>query len=224
MIDLEPVLLSMKLSAYTTGVLLIICIVPAWYLATRKSSLNVIAESVLTLPLVLPPTVIGFYILLLLSPRNTPGMIFESLFDYRLVFSFPGIVIASVIHSLPYMIKPLKTGFESIPRSLIEVSYTLGKSEAETFIKVIIPLMKKPLITGLVMTFAHTMGEFGVILMVGGNIAGKTKTASVAIFEYVETMEYATAHMYSLILIGISLSIFIVLNIINSGDKKEVIE
>lgn len=221
--DLTPILLSLKLSFYTTITLLILCLIPAWYLAKHKTFITTILESILTLPLVLPPTVLGFYILLLLSPRNTPGIIFEKIFDYRLVFSFPGIVIASVIHSFPYMLKPLKNGFEAIPNSMIEVSYTLGKSNIQTFTRITLPLLKRPLITGLVMTFAHTMGEFGVILMVGGNIAGKTKTASVAIFELVETMQYNTAHLYSLIFIAINLTIFIAVNIINANDKKEMI-
>jgi molybdate transport system permease protein len=222
MIDLTPFILSLKLSAVTTLILLVFSFFPAWFLAVRKNPLSAIAESFLTLPLVLPPTVIGFYILLLLSPRNPPGALFEEIFNYRLAFSFPGLVIASVIYSLPFMVQPLKNGFENLSKPLLEASWSLGKSKLQTFFHIILPQMKTFIITAAVMTFAHTMGEFGVILMVGGNLAGKTRVASIAIFENVEMMNYRSAHIYSLILIILSLTVLVSLNLMNHQKKDRL--
>jgi molybdate transport system permease protein len=222
-IDLLPFLVSIKLSLITTIILLIISFPIALILAFKHFKLKVFFESIITLPLVLPPTVIGFYLLIFFSPRWVVGSFFENVFNIKIIFSFLGIVVASCIYSLPFMIQPLKNGMQNLDRNLLEVSYTLGKSKVETFFRIIIPNIKQSIISGIVMTFAHTMGEFGVILMIGGNISGETRTASIAIYDKVEQLDYNFAHFYSIILILISLFVLIIVNTINSQKRKDVI-
>jgi molybdate transport system permease protein len=218
-LDLMPLWLSFNLAFWTTLILLVISFPVALFLGAGRTLIKSVIESILTLPMVLPPTVIGFYILLLLSPESFPGRIIEKYFNIRLVFSFPGILIASIIYSLPFMVQPLKNGIESIRRDLIEVSYTLGKSRLETFFRIVIPNMRTFIVTGMAMTFAHTLGEFGVVLMVGGNIPGRTKVAGMLIFESVEVLDYSTAHVYSLIMICFCSVVLISVNLLNR--KKE---
>jgi molybdate transport system permease protein len=222
-IDFTPFIVSLKLSSITTLILFIFGMPVSAFIAYKKFKLKPVVESIITLPLVLPPTVIGFYLLLLLSPHWIIGSFFERYFNVRLVFSFTGIVIASCIYSIPFMIQSLKNGMESIDMSLIEASYSLGKGRIETFFRIIIPNMKNFIVTGLVMTFSHTMGEFGVILMLGGNIEGQTRVASIAIYDKVEQLDYHFAFVYSLILISISVLILVFLNYLNAGRKKDLI-
>lgn len=222
-INLVPFGVSLSLSILTTLILLVVIFPLALFLGFTKSKLKPIFESIFTLPLVLPPTVLGFYILLMLSPRNAFGVFLEKYFDVRLAFNFSGILIASCIYSLPFMLQPLKNGIESVNRSLLEVSYTLGKSNLETFFRIILPNIKPFIFTGVVMTFAHTMGEFGVVLMVGGNIPNKTKVASIYIFENVEILNYGEAHIYSMILIAMSFIILIAVNLTNLNMKRNII-
>jgi len=174
------------------------------------------------MPLVLPPTVLGFYMLLLLSPENGVGKWLDQYFNIRLVFSFAGLVIGSVIYSLPFMIHPLQSGFENIPKSYSEVSYTLGKSKWETLLKVLLPNMRPALLTGIVLTFAHTVGEFGVVLMLGGNIPGETKVASIAIYDEVEGLNYATANQYAFLLFIFSFLVLMIVYILNGRSIKAV--
>ncbi len=195
-----PIWLTVKLSIWTTIILLIIGIPLSYYLAYTKSKLGLVIEALVTLPLVLPPTVLGFYLLLLLSKNGIIGSVWYRLFDYQLVFHFEGIVIASVIYSLPMMVHPLTSGFRSVPRNIIEASWTLGKSKIETLFRVILPNMKASVLTGIVLSFAHTIGEFGVVFMVGGNIEGETRVVSIAIYDAVEAIDYKTAHVYAGIL------------------------
>lgn len=195
-----PIWLTIKLSFWTTFILLVIGIPVSYYLAYTKSRIGLFVEVLTTLPLVLPPTVLGFYLLLLMSKHGYIGSIWYRLFDRQLVFHFEGIVIASVIYSLPMMVHPLTSGFRSVPRDIIEASWTLGKSKIETLLRVILPNMKASVLTGIVLSFAHTIGEFGVVLMVGGNIEGETRVVSIAIYDAVEAIDYATAHIYAGIL------------------------
>ncbi len=213
--DLTPIFLSFKLALVTTVILLVTAIPLAYWLAFGRQKFKYIVETLINLPLVIPPTVLGFYILLLFSPVNVLGKFLETYFHLRVVFTFPGLVIGSVIFSLPFMVNPIKAGFQALPISLIEASYTLGKSAWETLIKVLLPNIKPSLLTGVVMSFAHTMGEFGVVLMVGGSIPGETKVASIAIYSEVEALNYSTAHLYSLILLGTAFIILFGLNLIN---------
>lgn len=215
MIDLGPFWLTIKLSLITSLFLLILGIPLAYFMAYSKSPFALILEVITTLPLVLPPTVLGFYLLLLFSKNSPLGSFLENFLGLKLLFTFEGLVVASIIYSLPMMTHPLISGYRSVPKSLIEASWTLGKSKLETLIRVILPNMKASILVGLVLSFAHTLGEFGVVLMVGGNIEGETRVASIVIYNAVESIDYKTAHLYSLLLLSLSFFSLIVLYMIN---------
>ncbi len=210
-----PIWLTVKLSLLTTLVLLIIGIPISYYLAYTKSRLGLVIEALTTLPLVLPPTVLGFYLLLLFSKEGFIGPLWYKVFDRQLVFHFEGIVIASVIYSLPMMVHPLTSGFRSVPKNIIEASWTLGRSKIETLFRVILPNMKASVLTGIVLSFAHTIGEFGVVLMVGGNIEGQTRVVSIAIYDAVEAIDYKTAHVYASLLFMLSFISLVMLYAVN---------
>ncbi len=202
---IDTLLLTGKLAGWTTAILFVIGFPIAYLLAYRRFPLKSIAEALISMPMVLPPTVLGFYMLMAYSPQGGLGSFLQGVFDVRLAFSFGGVLIASVIFSMPFMIQPLQNGLTAIPKSLREASYTLGKSEFTTFVRVLIPNMIPSIITAVAMTFAHCIGEFGVIIMVGGNIPGETRVASIAIYDEVQAMNYQTANQYSLVLFLISL-------------------
>jgi len=208
---IDTLLLTGKLAGWTTAILFVIGFPIAYLLAYRRFPLKSIAEALISMPMVLPPTVLGFYMLMAYSPQGALGSFLQSVFDVRLAFSFGGVLIASVIFSMPFMIQPLQNGLTAIPKSLREASYTLGKSEFTTFIRVLIPNMIPSIITAVAMTFAHCIGEFGVIIMVGGNIPGETRVASIAIYDEVQAMNYQTANQYSLVLFIISLVLLTVI-------------
>jgi molybdate transport system permease protein len=217
----DPILLSLRLSFITTLILFITGVPVAYWLSCSRSILKPIAETVLSLPLVLPPSVLGFYLLLAFSPGNFTGKFLEEYLGIKIVFSFGGLVAASVLYSLPFMIHPVQAAFQNLSPSLKEASYSLGISPLRTFLKVLLPNIKAALLTGVVLTFAHTMGEFGVVLMIGGNIPGLTKVASIAVYDEVESMNYTAAHFYSLILVGISFLILFTLFMINRRYKQQ---
>ena len=217
-LDLEPFVLSFKLAGLTTLILFIICLPLAWWLSQTSSKSKPFFEAVTALPIVLPPSVLGFYILYALSQNSPIGAFFDEYFGVKLVFNFTSLVIASCFYSLPFMVQPLQSGFESINKNMLEASYIAGKSRVETILKVALPNMKPALLTAMIITFAHTVGEFGVVLMVGGSIPGETKVASVAIYEMVEIMDYSTAHIYSAIMVIIS---FIVLLSVYTFNYKQ---
>jgi molybdate transport system permease protein len=177
----------------------------AYRLAYSQYRLKPLFEALISLPLVLPPSVLGFYLLLLLSPQSALGAWLLQHFDLRLVFSFSGIVIGSVIYSLPFMVQPIQNGLQNLPTSLLEASRTLGKSDWYSLFHVLLPNIKSAMVTGFVLSFAHTLGEFGVVLMIGGNIPGVTKVASIAIYDEVESLHYSAAHLYAFILVAASL-------------------
>ena len=220
MIELDPFFLSLKLAAITTIFLFVIGLPLAYWLAFSRWRIKVLVDALVGLPLVLPPTVLGFYLLIAFSPTGTLGSFLENYFDLRLVFTFQGLVVASMIYSLPFMIQPLQSGYQMIPRELIEASYTLGKGRWTTMTKVLIPNMKGSLLTGGILSFAHTIGEFGVILMVGGNIPKETRVISVTIYNEVEAMNYDLANTYSFILLGFSFLVLICLHLINQNRNK----
>ena len=207
--DWSPLLLTGKLALTTSLILFIIGLPLAYMLAYSKSKLKPIFEALIALPIVLPPTVIGFYFLLVFSPSYGLGKLLNDWFNVRLVFSFSGLVLASLFYSLPFMIQPIQNGFNSLPKNLKEAAYVLGKSKWETLRYVLLPNMKPAIITGTVLTFAHTIGEFGVVLMVGGSIPNKTQVASSVIYEHVEALNYESAHVYSAILLVISFMILV---------------
>ena len=213
--DLNPLLLTFKLASVTTVILVVIGIPLAAWIAFSSSKWKYVIEPLISMPLVLPPTVLGFYLLLFFSPRSWVGNFFEAVLHIKVVFSFLGLVIGSVLFSLPFLVNPIKAAFQSFPKSLMEASYALGKSRRETLLKVILPNIMPALWTGIVMAFAHTVGEFGVVLMIGGNIPGETRVASIAIFGEVEALNYAGANFYSAILFAVSFFILFALNTVN---------
>jgi molybdate transport system permease protein len=215
MIESAPLWLTLKLAFFTTLILFFIAIPLANWLSAKKNIFKTIAEVIVSMPLVLPPSVIGFYMLLAFSPGNAFGEFLEKYFSVKLVFSFEGLLIASIIYSLPFMVHPIQSGLSSLSPSLKEASYSLGKTKWQTLIKVLLPNIKSSLLTGIVLTFAHTVGEFGVVLMIGGNIPGKTRTASVAIYDEVEAFNYHSANVYAVILIVLSFLILFIMYLVN---------
>jgi molybdate transport system permease protein len=220
MIDLAPLWLSFRLALITTVILLLVSVPLAWWLAHTRTRLRAVVEAVISLPLVLPPSVLGFYLLLAFSPSNAFGRFLERTFDLRLVFSFPGLVVASLIYSLPFMVNPILSGLKGLPRSLSEASSTLGKSTFTTLIKVLLPNIRPSLLTGIVLSFAHTIGEFGVVLMIGGNIPGQTRVASLAIYDEVQSMHYHEANRYALLLLAFSFIILLTVYLVNQHFRK----
>ena len=220
MIDFAPLILTFQLAVVTTLILLVIAIPMAYWLSKSTSRIKPIIETLVSMPLVLPPTVLGFYFLVAFSPGNAFGSWLNEWLGIKLVFSFTGLVIASVIYSLPFMIHPIQSGLSSIPKSIIEASYILGKSKTETLFKIQLPNIKTSILTGIVLSFAHTVGEFGVVLMIGGNIPGQTKVASIAIYDEVEALNYSAANIYSLILFVITFIILLAVYLINGKYIK----
>jgi molybdate transport system permease protein len=193
----EPVWLTIKLALLSTLVLLVLGTPLAWWLARSTSRFKEAVAAVVALPLVLPPTVLGFYLLLALSPDSPLGQAATGLFGHALPFSFPGLVVGSVIYSLPFVVQPVRNAFEAMGERPLEVAATLGASPLDRFASIALPLALPGLLTGAVLGFAHTMGEFGVVLMIGGNIPGETRVVSIAIYDHVESLEWGKAHILS---------------------------
>jgi len=214
---IETLLLTLKLAVLTTSVLFIIGMPLSYFMAYSHFRIKPVIEALISMPLVLPPSVLGYYILVAYSPRYWFGEMLSRVFDVRLAFSFEGILIASIIFSLPFMIQPLQNGLRSLPDSYREASYTLGKSRTITFFKVLLPNIKPSVITALALTFAHCIGEFGIVLMVGGNMPGETRVASIAIYDEVQSLNFDTANKYAFILFSVS---FVVLVLIYAINKK----
>jgi len=221
-LELTPFLISFKLASITTAILFVISLFIAWNLSQSKSRYKPIFESITALPIVLPPSVLGFYILYALSFHSPIGRFFQDVFGMKLVFNFTGLVVASCFYSLPFMVQPLQSGFEALPQNMLEASYIAGKSKLRTLFSVALPNIKPSLMTAIVITFAHTVGEFGVVLMVGGSIPGETKVASVAIYEMVEIMDYTGAHIYSAIMVSISFCVLLGVYIFNRNQSHHV--
>ena len=196
--------LSLRLAAIVCVILLVVGIAVAYWIAFSRRRWKFLIEAVVALPLVLPPTVLGYYMLLALGPRSLLGRLAESLFSARLAFSFPGLVIASVLYSFPFAVQPMVNAFESVDRKLLDAAAVLGASHQRIFRNIILPIAKAGVITGVVLSFAHTLGEFGVVLMVGGNIPGVTQTISIAIYDEVQALDYALAARTSALLLVFS--------------------
>ena len=209
-----PLRLSIQLAAVTASALLILATPLAWWLARTQSAVKPVLEATVALPLVLPPTVIGFYLLVLLGPYGTLGKTWVSLTGESLTFSFSGLVVASIIYSLPFAVQPLQYAFESLGRRNLEAAWTLGASPLDAFFSVAMPQSARGYLNAAVMSFAHTLGEFGIVLMVGGNIPGETRVISIAIYDHVESLNYSSAHRLSAILLVFAflalLSLFVV--------------
>ena len=217
--DLEPIVVSLQLALVTTLVLLVVGLPLAWWLSRRRSIFCAPINAIVTLPLVLPPTVLGFYILVTLGPNGPIGSITEKLGLGTLNFTFTGLVIGSVLYSMPFMIQPLVTAFDSVGTRPMEVAATLSCRPVDAFFTVVMPLAKNGIITGALMTFAHTIGEFGVVLMIGGNIPGQTQVVSTQIYTYVEAMEYTHAHILAA---GMLIFSFFVLLALNALEGRHV--
>lgn len=207
--------LTFQLAAITTLILLLVGIPIAYALSQSNSRWKPALEALISMPLVLPPTVLGFYLLLAFTPRSALGQWLDETLGIQLVFTFPGLVVGSIIYSLPFMVQPIQAGFEYLPPHLAEASYSLGKSKLQTLLHVLLPNIKPALLTGLVLSFAHTVGEFGVILMIGGNIPGETRVASIAIYDEVEAMNYDLANQYALVLVAFAFTILVAVYSIN---------
>ena len=214
-LDWQPLILTLQLAGVTSLLLLLIGVPLAWWMASSRSRLKPVAETLVSMPLILPPSVLGFYLLLAFSPQNFFGALLRDRFDLSLVFSFPGLVVGSVLFSLPFMVQPVQAGFQGLPTSLAEASYTLGKSRLHTLFKVLLPNIRPALLAGAVLSFAHTIGEFGVVLMIGGNIPGINRVASIAIYDEVESLNYAAAHFHAAVLLALSFSILLAVYAIN---------
>ena len=208
-------ILTFQLAILTSLILFLIGIPIAYYLAFSKSKIKSFIEAIVSLPLVLPPTVIGFYLLFAFGPRTLLGSFLQQTLGINLNFSFEGILIGSVLYSLPFMVHPIQSGLQGLPASLLDASYTLGKSRFATLIKVLLPNIRPSLLSGLVLSFAHTIGEFGVILMIGGSIPGETRVASIAIYDEVESLNYQNAHFFSITLLLLSFTILFLLYVFN---------
>lgn len=221
MIEWSPITLTFKLALITTAILFVVAVPLAYWLAFTKARFKPVVETLVSMPLVLPPTVLGFYLLVAFSPNYAFGSLLEEWLGLRLVFSFEGIVVASILYSLPFMVYPIQAGFRNVPASLIEASYVLGKSKRTTLFKILLPNIKPSLLSAVVLSFAHTIGEFGVVLMIGGNIPGKTKVASIAIYDEVETLNYAAANAYSLFLFVVTFIILLAVYVVNGSTAKK---
>jgi molybdate transport system permease protein len=215
--DLAAVWLTLKLATLTTGLLLILGTPIAWWLTRTGSVLKPIVSALVTLPLILPPTVLGFYLLVALGPHGPLGQLTEALGLGLLPFTFAGLVLASMIYSLPFVVQPLQQAFAAIGRSPLEAAATLRASPLDTFFTIVLPLARPGFVTAAILGFAHTVGEFGVVLMIGGNIPGQTQVLSMAIYNHVEALEYASAHQLAGGMLAFS---FIVLLLLNRYQRR----
>ena len=216
-LDFSVIVLTIQLATITTLILLLLGAPLAWWLSRSQSFFKPAIEAITTLPLVLPPTVLGFYFLVVFNPHTPIGSLIVWLTGQSLTFSFQGLVVASIIYSMPFMVQPLKLAFDKLDQNLLETASVLGANPWVCLIRVVLPSCLRGLVSAMVLTFAHTVGEFGVVLMIGGNIPGKTKVISIAIYEHVETLNYESAHMLALCLIGFS---FLTLLVVYSLNRE----
>jgi len=213
--------LSIQLALVTTVVLVVIGTPVAWWLSQTGTRWKPAVQAVVAMPIVLPPTVLGFYLLILLGPDGAIGSWWVQLTGSALTFSFAGLVIASCVYSLPFAVQPMQNAFESLPLQYLERARTLGASRIDAFFSVVVPLSVRGFVSGIVLSFAHTLGEFGVVLMVGGNIPGETRVVSIAIYDHVESLNYAAAHRMSLLLVAFAFVVLAAMFVINRrwGDR-----
>jgi molybdate transport system permease protein len=216
---LGPLILTAKLAALTTVILLLIGTPIAWWLANTRVRFKPLIETIVALPLVLPPTVMGFYLLILLGPKGWIGNVWMELTGSALTFSFTGLVIASVMYSFPFVVQPLQNAFEGVSKDFMEAARTLGAGRVDAFFSIAVPLARRGFLTAAVLGFAHTLGEFGVVLMVGGNIPGETRVISIAIYDHVEALEYGKAHTLAAILLGFAFITMLLMYIVNHRDR-----
>jgi molybdate transport system permease protein len=207
----QAVFLTLRLALVSTVILMLLGTPLAWWLSRRRGAVAALIEALVALPLILPPTVLGFYLLIALAPNALPGQLWQTLTGSQLAFSFSALVIGSVLYSMPFVVQPLQQAFSAVPRSLIDAAATLGASPADRFRSLVLPLCRRSLVVAAALGFAHTVGEFGVVLMIGGNIPGETQVLSIALYDHVEAMDYAGAHRLALGLVGFSLILLFLL-------------
>lgn len=218
--DLQAIGLTLRVAALTTLILLVLGTPLAWWLARSQSWLKRPLGALVALPIVLPPSVLGFYLLVLMGPQGAVGRWTESLGLGLLPFTFAGLVVASTFYSLPFMVQPIQSAMEAMGTRPLEVAASLRASPLDTFFSVVLPLCKPGLVSGVIMSFAHTVGEFGVVLMVGGNIPGVTRVVSVQIYDHVEALEYADAHRLAAIMLGFSFVVLLALHGYNGARRQ----
>ncbi len=216
----DPLWLSLKLSAITTLLLVPLALPLAYWLSFGRNRWRAWVEALVALPLVLPPTVLGFYLLQGLGPESFLGSAWETLFKERLLFSFPALVMGSLVYSLPFAVQPLQASFRGLNPRLLEASWTLGASRLATFMRVVLPTCRPGLVAAIILTFAHTLGEFGVVLMLGGSIPGETRTVSIAIYDLVEALDYGQAGKLALVLLGCSYAVLAMLYLVDARSLK----
>lgn len=213
--DPTAIWLTLRLATCTTAILLVVGLPLAWWLATTRLRGRILIESAVALPLVLPPTVLGFYILLATGPKSLIGRFYEQTTGSLLPFTFTGILLGSVLYNLPFAVRPFTAAFERLDRKLIEASWCLGETRWRTFWRIAIPLSWPGILSGMVLTFAHSVGEFGVVLMIGGNIPGITRTLSIAIYDDVQALDYASAGQSAIVLVAFSLIVLILVQLLS---------
>ena len=222
--DWQAIGLTLKVATFTTVILLVLGTPLAWWLARSRTWLRTPLSALVALPIVLPPSVLGFYLLVLMGPNGPVGHWTQALGLGVLPFTFSGLVIASVFYSLPFMVQPVQNAMQTLGERPLEVAASLRASPLDTFFSVVLPMCKSGLITGCIMSFAHTVGEFGVVLMVGGNIPGVTRVVSVQIYDHVEAMEYAQAHRLAAVMLGFSFVVLLALHVYNNKRPSKVHE
>jgi molybdate transport system permease protein len=221
--DYQALWLTLRLALSTTAVLLLIALPVAWWIASGTGAARALVQAVVALPLVLPPTVLGFYLLVALGPLTAPGRLIIRLLGHPLAFSFSGLVVGSVLYSLPFAVQPLVAGFRTVEAALLEVAATLGASPLRAFRTIALPLAKPSLVTAAVLTFTHTVGEFGVVLMIGGNIPGATQTLSIALYDQVQDFNYAAANRTAALLLAFSLVTLLLIYWRRSVDARSLL-
>ena len=212
--DIQALWLTLRLAASTTAILLVIALPLAWWIASGRGVARALVQAVVALPLVLPPTVLGFYLLVAMGPLTAPGRLLMRVFGHPLAFSFEGLLVGSVLYSLPFAVQPLVAGFKAVDAGYVEAAEGLGVRPFAVFLSVVLPLARASLLTSAVLTFTHTVGEFGVVLMLGGNIPGATRTLSISLYDQVEEFNYAAANRTALVLLAISLAALLVIYLV----------
>ena len=220
--DITAIFLTLQLASISTIILLIIGLPLAWWLARTHHRTKTLIETFIAMPLILPPTVIGFYLLLAFAPDNIISQAWENVFSSSLAFSFSGLVIGSVIYSLPFVVQPMQSAYERIPDLTLKTAASLGASEFDQSLSIILPMTKRATAASAALAFAHTMGEFGIVLMIGGNIPGETQVVSIALFEHVESMAYEEAHNLALLLLIFSFTTLVMINMLSGKTKPRV--
>jgi molybdate transport system permease protein len=219
--DFEALWLTLRLAVGTTAILLVVALPLAWWIASGRGAGRALVQAIVALPLVLPPTVLGFYLLIALGPLSAPGRLLIKIVGHPLAFSFSGLLVGSVIYSLPFAVQPLVAGFSAVDRGYVEASEGLGVSPWRTFWSVVLPLARGSLLTSTVLTFTHTVGEFGVVLMLGGNIPGATQTLSIALYDQVQEFNYAAANRTALILVGFAIVALLTIYLLPGVSKAD---